>query len=44
VKQLEKCIAATRNLGKGMVKLVKMNFKYPPELMGHSISYGTHTR
>jgi multimeric flavodoxin WrbA len=44
VKQLEKCLAATRNLGKGMVKLVKMNFKYPPELLGHSIAYGTHTR
>ena len=44
VKQLEKCMTATRNLGKGMVKLVKMNFKYPPELMGMSISYGTHTK
>jgi multimeric flavodoxin WrbA len=41
VKQLEKCVAATRDLGKGMVKLVKMGFKYPPELMGMSISYGT---
>jgi multimeric flavodoxin WrbA len=44
VKQLEKCLAATRDLGKGMVKLVKMNFKYPKELMGHSIAYGTHTK
>jgi hypothetical protein len=34
-------VAATRDLGKGMVKLVKMGFKYPPELMGMSISYGT---
>lgn len=44
VKKLEKCLEATRNLGKGMVKLAKMGFKYPPELMGMSISYGTHTR
>src|SRR4030042_236970 len=44
VKQLEKCMEATRNLGRGMVKLVKMNFKYPAELLGHSISYGTHTK
>jgi multimeric flavodoxin WrbA len=44
VKQLEKCLAATRNLGKGMVKLLKMDFKYPQELMGHSIAYGTHTK
>jgi multimeric flavodoxin WrbA len=44
VKQLEKCLEATRNLGKGMVKLIKMKFKYPAELMGHSISYGTHTK
>jgi multimeric flavodoxin WrbA len=44
VKQLEKCLAATRDLGKGMVKLVKMNFKYPPELMMPAIAYGTHTK
>jgi multimeric flavodoxin WrbA len=44
VKQLEKCLAATRDLGKGMVKLVKMSFKYPPELTGMSISYGTWTK
>ena len=44
VKHLEKCIAATRDLGKLMVALVKMNFKYPMELMGRAIAYGTHTR
>jgi multimeric flavodoxin WrbA len=44
VKQLVKCMETTRNLGKGMVKLIKMGFKYPPELMGMSISYGTHTK
>jgi multimeric flavodoxin WrbA len=44
VKQLTKCLAATRDLGKGMVKLARMGFKYPPELMGMAIAYGTHTR
>jgi multimeric flavodoxin WrbA len=44
VKQLPKCLEATRNLGRGMVKLVKMGFKYPPELMGMVIAYGTHTK
>jgi multimeric flavodoxin WrbA len=41
VRQLPKCLEATRNLGKGMVKLVEMDFKYPPELMGMAIAYGT---
>jgi multimeric flavodoxin WrbA len=44
VKQLPKCLEATRNLGRGMVKLIKMNFKYPPELMGPVFAYGTHTK
>jgi len=44
VKQLEKCLEATRNLGKGMVKLIKMHFKYPPELTGRVFAYGTHTK
>lgn len=44
VKQLPKCLAATRDLGKGMVKLAKMGIKYPPELMGMVIAYGTHTK
>jgi len=39
-----KQLAAPRDLGKGMVKLIKMGFKYPPELMGMSIAYGTHTK
>jgi multimeric flavodoxin WrbA len=44
VKQLPKCLEATRNLGKGIVKLVEMGFKYPPELMGPTFGYGTHTK
>jgi multimeric flavodoxin WrbA len=44
VKQLPKCLEATRNLGRGMVKLLEMGFKYPPELMGPVFAYGTHTK
>jgi multimeric flavodoxin WrbA len=44
VEDLPKCLAATRKLGKGMGKLVKMGFKYPPELPGSAIAYGTHTK
>ena len=44
VKNLEQCMQAARNLGRLMVALVKMNFKYPEELMGRAIAYGTHTK
>jgi multimeric flavodoxin WrbA len=44
VRQLPKCLEATRNLGRGMVKLVGMGFKYPRELMGPTFAYGTHTK
>ena len=44
VKMLEKCMAATRGLGRLMVELVNMDFKYPLELMGPAIAYGTHTK
>lgn len=44
VKGLEQCLKATRNLGRQMVALVKMNFKYPDEFMGRAIAYGTHTK
>jgi multimeric flavodoxin WrbA len=44
VKNLEKCMKATKDLGKLMVELVNMDFKYPLELIGPSIAYGTHTK
>ncbi len=44
VKGLEQCLKATHNLGRQMVALVKMNFKYPEEFMGRAIAYGTHTK
>ena len=44
VEKLEKCMKATHDLGRLMVALVKMNFKYPLDLMGRAIAYGTHTK
>ena len=44
VKSLEQCLKATRNLGRLMVAVVKMNFRYPLELMGMPIGYGTWTK
>jgi multimeric flavodoxin WrbA len=44
VKGLEQCMKAAHNLGRQMVALVKMNFKYPEEFMGRAIAYGTHTK
>jgi multimeric flavodoxin WrbA len=44
MQKMEKCMQATYDLGRTMVALVKMNFKYPVDLMGRSIAYGTHTK
>jgi multimeric flavodoxin WrbA len=43
-KQMEKCMQAAHDLGRTVAALVKMNFKYPIELMGRAIAYGTHTK
>lgn len=42
VKNLEKCMKATRELGREMVQIVAKNFQYPEG--GTHIAYGTHTR
>jgi multimeric flavodoxin WrbA len=44
LKKLEKCMQASNDLGRTMVAIAKMNFKYPAELMGKAIAYGTHTK
>lgn len=44
VKGLEQCLKATHDLGRQMVALVKMNFKYPDEFRGRAIAFGTHTK
>jgi multimeric flavodoxin WrbA len=42
VKDLEKCLKATKDLGKEMVQIIGRNFEYPEG--GTHIAYGTHTR
>jgi len=42
VKNLEKCMKATRELGRQMVHIAAKKFEYPPG--GTHIAYGTHTR
>jgi multimeric flavodoxin WrbA len=44
LKKMEKCMKAAGDLGRTMAALVRMDFKYPLELMGRAIAYGTHTR
>ena len=44
VKKLEKCMQAAYDLGRTMVAVVKSDFKYPLDLMGRAIAYGTHTK
>jgi len=44
LKKMGKCIQATNDLGRAMVAMAKMNFKYPADLIGRSIAYGTHTK
>jgi multimeric flavodoxin WrbA len=44
--EMKQCMQAALNLGRQMVALVKMNFKYPTEFMGgiRGMAYGTHTK
>jgi multimeric flavodoxin WrbA len=44
VKELEKCMKAAFDLGRQMVILAAKKFEYPPEFLGPSIAYGTHTK
>ncbi len=44
VTGLEKCMKATNDLGRQMVKLIEMEFKYPEEFPLMPISFGTHTK
>jgi multimeric flavodoxin WrbA len=43
LKKLEKCLKATADLGRQMVRLCAMDFKYPTEFGRTHIAYGTHT-
>jgi multimeric flavodoxin WrbA len=44
LKKMEKCVQGSIDLGRAMVAMAKMNFKYPLDLMGRAVAYGTHTK
>ena len=44
LKKMEKCMQALKDLGRQMVALVKMGFKYPAEFVRGPGAFGTHTR
>lgn len=44
LQKMEKCMQAAYDLGKVMVTVAKSGFKYPLDLMGRAIAYGTHTK
>ena len=44
LRKMEKCMQALKDLGRHMVALAKMNFKYPAEFIAPPIAYGTHTK
>ena len=44
LKSMPKCLDALSMLGRQMVALVKMNFKYPEEFAKGPGSFGTHTK
>jgi multimeric flavodoxin WrbA len=42
--KMPKCLSALEQLGKQMVALVKLNFKYPEEFFKGPGAFGTHTK
>ncbi len=44
VKQLEKCMKACNDLGRQMVQIADMNFRYPEGIDRPCFAFGTHTR
>jgi multimeric flavodoxin WrbA len=44
LNKMEKCLNALDQLGKQMVALVKLNFKYPEEFFKGPGAFGTHTK
>jgi multimeric flavodoxin WrbA len=43
VKKLEKCMKASEELGKQVVKIAEKKFTYPGNMKANYIAYGTHT-
>jgi len=44
LRKMEKCLKASRDLGRQMVRIAAMKFKYPSEFPRPVFAYGTHTR
>ena len=44
LREMEKCMQALNALGRQMVALVKLGFKYPAEFVRGPGAFGTHTR
>lgn len=44
LKNMPKCLKALNDMGRQMVALVKLNFKYPEEFFRGPGAFGTHTR
>jgi multimeric flavodoxin WrbA len=43
VMKLEKCVKAAKDLGRQMVKIAEMKFRYPKDIERSRFAYGTHT-
>jgi multimeric flavodoxin WrbA len=43
LRKMEKCMQASRDLGRQIVKIAAMKFKYPGEFPRPVFAYGTHT-
>ncbi len=43
-REMEKCLKATRDLGRQMVLIAAQNFKYPQDIPRSGVAFGTHTR
>jgi multimeric flavodoxin WrbA len=44
LQSMEQCLQATRDLGRQIVALIKLGFKYPVEFVKGPGAFGTHTR
>ena len=44
VKQMEKCMSASHDLGRQMVQIAAKNFRYPDGIERPCFAFGTHTR
>jgi len=44
LKGMEKCMQASYDLGRQMVKIAAQKFQYPPDIPKNAPAYGTHTK